>query len=78
MMNCELSFRNLPFVPEAKQVIFFDPSHHSTFDRFIRGHYDWLKEVFDQECFEFCYLPIQAANVIKTAYSCQISQIRKL
>ncbi len=28
MMNCELSFRNLPFVPEAKQVIFLP--HHTS------------------------------------------------
>ena len=42
----ELSFKNLPFLPEKGEVIYVEQSCHEKLNKFIRNNYEWLMETF--------------------------------
>ena len=60
----ELLLRNLPFVPEKGDVIYIEQSYHEKLNNFIRNNYEWLRNTFAHHHLRFCYLPIQAEEVI--------------
>lgn len=64
-MARELLFKNLPFVPESRQVIYVEPSYNNELNWFIRGHYEWLRDVFSRFGYEFCYLPLLSEEVVR-------------
>ena len=59
-----LSFKNLPFTPVDKQVIYFEEAHNSSLNMFITENYDWLMMLFRNRGLDFCYLPIRARQTI--------------
>ena len=63
-MAGELSFKNLPFVPESRQVIYVESSYHNKLNKFIHDHYQWLRKTFSRFGYEFCYLPILSKEVV--------------
>ena len=63
-MASELSFKNLPFVPDSRQVIYVESTYHKKLNRFIRDHYQWLRKTFSRFGYEFCYLPMLSKEVI--------------
>lgn len=64
IMTGELSFKNLPFVPEKGDVIYIEQSYHEMLNSFIRNNYEWLRKTFAQHHLRFCYLPLQAEEVV--------------
>ena len=63
-MAKELTFKNLPFVPESRQVIYVESSYHKKLNKFICNHYEWLRETFGRFGYDFCYLPMLSEEVI--------------
>ena len=63
-MTREIAFKNLPFVPESKQVIYVESSYHERLNKFIRAHYHWLRKTFLKQGYEFCYLPILSKEAV--------------
>ncbi len=61
----ELSLKNLPFVPEKGDVIYVEQSCHKKLNKFIRNNYEWLRKTFAHHHLRFCYLPLQAEDVIR-------------
>ena len=64
-MARELLFKNLPFVPESRQVIYVESSFDKKLNKFIRGHYKWLRKTFSRFGYEFCYLPMLSKEVVR-------------
>lgn len=60
----ELSFKNLPFVPEEGEVIYVEQSYHKKLNKFIRNNYEWLRKNFSHHHLSFCYLPLRAEETI--------------
>lgn len=60
----ELSFKNLPFVPEEGEVIYIEQSYHKKLNQFIRNNYKWLRNTFANHHLRFCYLPLQVEEII--------------
>ena len=60
----ELSFKNLPFLPEKGEVIYVEQTYHKRLNRFIRNNYEWLMETFAQHQLHFCYLPLRAEEAV--------------
>ena len=63
-MAKELSFKNLPFVPVERQVIYVEQSFNEKLNKFIRNNYDWLRNTFRSQGLEFCFLPLLAEEAI--------------
>lgn len=66
-MNTEikkLAFRNLPFKPVKGQVIYMEQSYDEEINTIIRKNYQWLKEMFDDNGLEFCFLPVMAEEAV--------------
>ena len=61
----ELSFKNLPFVPEEGEVIYVEQSYHKKLNQFIRKNYKRLRKTFARHHLRFCYLPLQAEETIR-------------
>lgn len=61
----EIVFNNLPFVPISGQVIYVESSYHERLNTFIHDHYIWLRELFENCGFEFCYLPSLSEEAIR-------------
>ena len=61
----EIVFKNLPFVPISGQVIYVESSYHERLNTFIHDHYIWLRELFENCGFEFCYLPSLSEEAIR-------------
>ena len=60
----ELSFVNLPFVPEKGDVIYVEGAFDERLNLFIRKHYEWLRETFSFHGLHFCYLPLRAEEAV--------------
>lgn len=60
----QLSFKNLPFVPNAGQVIYTESAYNKELNLFIRENYELLKTKFKLYELNFCYFPLQAKEVI--------------
>lgn len=60
----EISFKNLPFTPVDRQVIYVEQSYNEKLNKFIRNNYDWLKTIFRSQRLEFCFLPLLAEEAI--------------
>ena len=58
VMKYSIAFRNLPFVPETRQVIYVENQHDERINSIIRGKYHWLKWTFKQANLDFVYLPM--------------------
>lgn len=61
----ELSFKNLPFVPEASQVIYVESSYDEKINKYIQENYEWLVKEYGKCGFSFCYLPLLAKETIR-------------
>ena len=60
----ELSFKNLPFLPEKGEVIYVEQTYHKRLNKFIRNNYEWLMDTFAQHQLHFCYLPLRAEEAV--------------
>ena len=62
-MKFKLALKNLPFVPNRKQVIYVESEYDKTVNTFILNNYERIQK----KCFfiglEFCYLPNLAKEV---------------
>ena len=63
--SMELSFKNLPFVPEAGQVIYVESSYDEKINKYIQENYEWLVKEYGKCGFSFCYLPLLAKETIR-------------
>lgn len=50
-------FKALPFEPDEKLIIYYDPNPDSEFSEYIETHLQDVKEFFADFNFEFCYFP---------------------
>ncbi|MDO4956814.1 MAG: hypothetical protein Q4E60_07350 [Bacteroidales bacterium] len=53
----EITFKELPFMPESNQVFYIENGYNKEVNDFIRGHYANLKSMFECIGMDFCYLP---------------------
>lgn len=57
-MIYSVAFRNLPFKPEKRQVIYVENQYDERINTIIKKNYDWLKWNFKRENLDFVYLPM--------------------
>lgn len=57
-MKYSITLRNLPFEPEARQVIYVENLYDEHINAVIKDNYDWLKWTFKQANLDFIYLPM--------------------
>lgn len=57
-MNYSIAFKNLPFEPERRQVIYVENQYDERINSIIRGRYNWLKWTFKRANLDFVYLPM--------------------
>lgn len=57
-MNYSIAFKNLPFEPERRQVIYVENRYDERINSIIRGRYNWLKWTFKRANLDFVYLPM--------------------
>lgn len=61
----QLAFKNLPFVPNAAQVIYVESAYNKKLNKFIRENYEWLQAEFSRKGLSFCYFPLLAEEVMR-------------
>lgn len=59
--------KNLPFVPEAGQVIYVESSYDEKINKYIQKNYEWLVKEFAKCGFSFCYMPLHIRETIRYA-----------
>ena len=57
-MNYSIAFKDLPFEPEERQVIYVENQYDERINAIIREKYDWLKWHFKRANLDFVYLPM--------------------
>ena len=57
-MNYSIAFKDLPFEPEERQVIYVENRYDERINAIIREKYDWLKWNFKRANLDFVYLPM--------------------
>ena len=57
-MKYSIAFKNLPFEPERRQVIYVENQYDEYINSVIRDKYDWLKYQFKRAKLDFVYLPM--------------------
>ena len=57
-MKYSIAFKNLPFEPEVRQVIYVENQYDERINAIIKEKYDWLKYLFKRANLEFVYLPM--------------------
>lgn len=60
----EISFSNLPFIPERGQVIYVESEYNEKINSYIQKNYEHLKCFFAMQGLMFCYLPLLAKETI--------------
>jgi len=57
-MKYSIAFKNLPFEPESRQVIYVESKYDEQINALIKDNYDRLKWLFKRANLEFIYLPM--------------------
>ena len=57
-MKYSIAFKNLPFEPERRQVIYVENEYDEQINAIIKERYDWLKWNFKRANLDFVYLPM--------------------
>lgn len=57
-MKYSIAFKNLPFEPEKRQVIYVENQYDERINADIKRNYEQIKETFKQLCLDFVYLPM--------------------
>lgn len=57
-MKYSIAFKNLPFEPERRQVIYVENEYDEHINAIIKERYDWLKWNFKRANLDFVYLPM--------------------
>ena len=57
-MRYSIAFKNLPFEPEKRQVIYVENQYDERINAIIKEKYDWLKYQFKHANLDFVYLPM--------------------
>ena len=57
-MNYSITFRDLPFEPERRQVIYVENQYDERINTIIKNNYERLKWIFKQSNLDFIYLPM--------------------
>ena len=57
-MKYSIAFKDLPFEPETRQVIYVENQYDGRINAIIMENYEWLKRAFSQADLEFIYLPM--------------------
>ena len=57
-MRYSIAFKNLPFKPEKRQVIYVENQYDERINAIIKEKYDWLKYQFKRANLDFVYLPM--------------------
>ncbi len=57
-MNYSIAFRNLPFEPDRRQVVYVENQYDEYINAIIKSHYEQLKRTFAMAHLEFVYLPM--------------------
>ena len=57
-MRYSIAFKNLPFEPEKRQIIYVENLYDERINAIIKEKYDWLKYQFKRANLDFVYLPM--------------------
>ena len=57
-MTYSISFKNLPFEPEKRQVIYVENQYDERINALIKNNYEQIKWTFKRADFDFVYLPM--------------------
>lgn len=57
-MRYSIAFKNLPFEPEKRQVIYVENQYDERINAYIRNNYEQIKASFKELFFDFVYLPM--------------------
>jgi hypothetical protein len=57
-MRYSIAFKNLPFEPEKRQVIYVENQYDERINTYIRNNYEQIKASFKELLFDFVYLPM--------------------
>lgn len=57
-MRYSITFRDLPFEPERRQVIYVENQYDERINTIIKDNYERLKWIFKQSSLDFIYLPM--------------------
>lgn len=57
-MNYQISFRNLYFVPNPKQVLYIENEYDTQMNRIITENYRYLRDAFEEAGMIFVYMPM--------------------
>ena len=57
-MKYSIAFKDLPFEPENRQVIYVENQYDERINAIIKDNYDWLKWIFKKSNLDFVYLPM--------------------
>lgn len=55
-MKYSIAFKDLPFEPENRQVIYVENQYDERINAIIKDNYDWLKWIFKKSNLDFVYL----------------------
>lgn len=61
-MNFSIGFKNLPFVPDHRQVIYIENLYDQTINEVIVKNIDMISRRFESRGFEFVYIPFLGSD----------------
>lgn len=56
-MICTIDLKELPFIQDSRQVIYTEGTYCEAVNNFIVRNHSWVKHLFEDKNYEFCYLP---------------------
>lgn len=57
-MKFSIAFKNLPFEPERRQVIYVENQFDERINAAVKSQYEQIKWTFNRLCIDFVYLPM--------------------
>ena len=63
-MEFKIAFKNLPFIPKRRQVIYVESSYNEAVNKFIQKNYTRITQKCDFMGMDFCYIPKMAEEFV--------------
>ena len=64
-MICTIDLKELPFIQDSRQVIYTEGTYCEAVNNFIVRNHSWVKHLFEDKNYEFCYLPNLAKELME-------------
>ena len=80
-MQTHITFKQLPFNPDSKNVIYIENEYDTEVNQYIQNNYNTIKEQFSHYGYNFIYMPLLVKDMerkgVFSYYAPYLSQIEK-